>query len=50
MLWPAPAGARRRESGKLKLNIDRRFPLSQTADAIRYLRDGQALGKVIVHI
>jgi len=28
--------------------IDRTFPLSETADAIRYLEDGQARGKVVI--
>lgn len=36
------------ESGKLKSVIDRRYPLSQTADAIRYLETSRARGKVII--
>ncbi|NCF68557.1 MAG: zinc-binding dehydrogenase [Chloroflexi bacterium] len=28
----------------------RRYPLSETADAIRYLEDGHAKGKVIISI
>jgi NADPH:quinone reductase-like Zn-dependent oxidoreductase len=36
------------ESGKVKSVIDRRYPLSETADAIRYLEEGHARGKVIV--
>ena len=35
-------------SGKVKPVIDRRYPLSQTADAIRYLEEGHAKGKVII--
>jgi NADPH:quinone reductase-like Zn-dependent oxidoreductase len=35
-------------AGKLKPVIDRRFPLSQVVDALRYVDDGQARGKVIV--
>jgi hypothetical protein len=36
------------ESGKVKPVIDRRYPLSQIADAMRYLEQGHARGKVIV--
>ena len=36
------------ESGKVKSVIDRRYPLSQIADAMRYLEQGHARGKVIV--
>jgi NADPH:quinone reductase-like Zn-dependent oxidoreductase len=36
------------ESGKLRSVIDRTFPLSQTADALRYLGEGHARGKVII--
>ena len=34
--------------GKVKPVIDRRFPLEQVADALRYVDDGHARGKVIV--
>lgn len=34
--------------GKLKLTIDRRFPLEETAEAIRYHGEGRGLGKVLV--
>ena len=35
-------------AGKLKPAIDRRFPLSQIVDALRWVDDGHAAGKVIV--
>jgi len=36
------------ESGQVVPIIDRRYPLSDTADAIRYLDEGHAQGKVII--
>lgn len=36
------------ETGKVVPVIDRHYPLSETADAIRYLEDGHARGKVII--
>jgi len=36
------------EAGKVKSVIDRRFELSETADALRYLGEGHARGKVII--
>lgn len=36
------------ESGKVKPVIDRRYPLSEVPDAIRYLEEGHARGKVII--
>ncbi len=36
------------DAGKVTPVIDRRFPLSQVADAIRYLEAGHARGKVVV--
>ncbi|MBD1373421.1 NAD(P)-dependent alcohol dehydrogenase [Hazenella sp. IB182357] len=36
------------EAGKVAPVIDRRYPLSQTADAIRYLETGRARGKVVI--
>jgi hypothetical protein len=36
------------ESGKVKPVIDRRYPFTQIADAMRYLEQGHARGKVIV--
>ncbi len=38
------------ESGRLRSVIDRRYPLAEAADAMRYLESGRARGKVIVTI
>ena len=38
------------ESGQVTPAIDRTYPLSETAAAIRYLRDGQARGKVVITV
>lgn len=38
------------ETGKITPIIDREYPLSETAEAIRYLETGRARGKVIVNI
>lgn len=38
------------EVGKVKPVIDRRYPLRETAEAIRYLEAGHARGKVIITI
>jgi len=38
------------ESGKLKPVIDRRYPLEQVPDAIRYLEEGHVKGKLIINI
>jgi 2-desacetyl-2-hydroxyethyl bacteriochlorophyllide A dehydrogenase len=38
------------ESGKVTPVIDRTFPLSQTAEAIGYFREGHARGKVVITI
>lgn len=38
------------ETSKLKPVIDRRYPLEQTAEAITYLEEGHARGKVIISI
>ncbi len=36
------------EAGKVKPVIDRRYPLSEVAEAFRYFGEGLALGKVVV--
>lgn len=36
------------ESGKIRPVMDRRYPLSEVADAIRYLEEGHAIGKVVI--
>jgi NADPH:quinone reductase-like Zn-dependent oxidoreductase len=34
--------------GKVRPAIDRRFPLSQVVDALRWVDEGRARGKVVV--
>ena len=36
--------------GKLKSVIDRRYPLAETPDAVRYLETGRARGKVVIDV
>jgi NADPH:quinone reductase-like Zn-dependent oxidoreductase len=36
--------------GKVKSVIDRRYPLAQTPDAVRYLETGRARGKVVIEV
>jgi NADPH:quinone reductase-like Zn-dependent oxidoreductase len=38
------------ESGKLTPVIDRRFKLSEAAEAIRYLEKGHARGKIVLTV
>lgn len=38
------------ETGKVVSVIDRRYPLRETAEAIRYLEKGHARGKVIINV
>jgi len=38
------------EAGKVVPVIDRRYPLSETADAMRYLEEGHANGKIVITI
>ena len=38
------------ESGQVRPVIDRTYPLSQAPEAIRYMRDGHARGKVVVNL
>ena len=38
------------EAEKVKPVIDRTYPLSETAEAIRYIEDGHAQGKVVITV
>jgi NADPH:quinone reductase-like Zn-dependent oxidoreductase len=38
------------ESGKITPVIDRTYPLREAPDAIRYLEDGEARGKVVIKV
>jgi NADPH:quinone reductase-like Zn-dependent oxidoreductase len=38
------------EAGKIVPVIDRRYPLSETAEALRYLGEGHARGKIVITI
>jgi NADPH:quinone reductase-like Zn-dependent oxidoreductase len=38
------------EAGKVVPVIDRRYPLSEVADALRYLEEGHAQGKVVITV
>jgi NADPH:quinone reductase-like Zn-dependent oxidoreductase len=38
------------EAGKIAPVIDRRYPLSEAADALRYLEEGHARGKVVLTV
>jgi NADPH:quinone reductase-like Zn-dependent oxidoreductase len=38
------------EAGKVTPVVDRTFPLSEVPEAIRYLRDGRAHGKVVITV
>jgi NADPH:quinone reductase-like Zn-dependent oxidoreductase len=38
------------EAGKIMPAIDQVYPLIQTPDAIRYLQEGRAAGKVVIAI
>jgi NADPH:quinone reductase-like Zn-dependent oxidoreductase len=38
------------ESGKVVPIIDRRYPLRETAEAVRYLEQGHARGKVVITV
>lgn len=38
------------EAGKIKPDIDRRYPLAQTADAIRYMEAGHVKGKIVISV
>ena len=38
------------ETGKVKPVIDRRFPLTEAAVAVRYVENGHARGKVVITV
>ena len=38
------------EAGKVVPVIDRRYPLSEGAEAVRYLEEGHAQGKVVITV
>ena len=38
------------EAGKVVPVIDRRYPLSETAEALRYLGEGHARGKIVITV
>jgi NADPH:quinone reductase-like Zn-dependent oxidoreductase len=38
------------ESGKVRTVIDRTYPLAETPEAMRYLEDGHAQGKVVITV
>ena len=38
------------EAGTIVPAIDRRYPLSKAAEALRYLGEGRAKGKVVISI
>ena len=38
------------EAGKVVPVIDRRYPLGETAEALRYLEKGHAQGKVVITV
>lgn len=38
------------EAGKVKPIIDRRYPLAEVPDAMRYLEEGHVRGKVVINI
>ena len=38
------------QSGAVTPRIDRRYPLSETADALRWVDEGRAKGKVVITI
>lgn len=36
--------------GKVRPMIDKRYPLNETAEALRYLEEGSACGKVVITV
>ena len=45
-----PARLTFEQAGKIVPVIDRQYPLSETAEAIRYLETGRACGKVVIKV
>jgi len=37
-------------AGQVKSIIDKRYPLKETAEALRYLEEGRARGKVVITV
>jgi len=38
------------EEGQLKPLIDKSYPLSEVPDAIRYMQEGRARGKIVITV
>ncbi|HEX4025564.1 MAG TPA: zinc-binding dehydrogenase [Steroidobacteraceae bacterium] len=38
------------DAGKLKIHVDRSYPLSRAAEAVQYVHDGHAEGKVVLTV
>jgi NADPH:quinone reductase-like Zn-dependent oxidoreductase len=38
------------KAGKVKSFINKRYPLNETAEAMRYLEEGHARGKVVITV
>ena len=38
------------QAGKVRPIIDKRYPLNETAEAVRYLEEGHARGKVVITV
>ena len=38
------------ESGRVRPVVDRRYQLGETAEAVRYLEEGHARGKVVITV
>jgi NADPH:quinone reductase-like Zn-dependent oxidoreductase len=38
------------EAGKVRPVIDRRYPFAEVPEAVRYLEEGHARGKVVINV
>jgi NADPH:quinone reductase-like Zn-dependent oxidoreductase len=38
------------EAGKVTPVVDRTYPLSQVADAVRYVSEGRTRGKIVINV